>query len=97
MTLNAGTLRPVLCEPAGLCLPQGEFDDLYSAVYRVLDDAKAGHDLVKLYKGSHASPLPHDRVLDTRLRLVLLPDPAWLTGLRLHGSRRDQRGSFRRL
>lgn len=64
MTMSAGTLRPVPVEPAEPCLPQGEFDDLYSAVYRILDDAKDSHDLVKLYKGSHASPLPHCRVLD---------------------------------
>jgi aspartate/methionine/tyrosine aminotransferase len=64
MTAPAGTLRPVMREPARRGLPQGEFDDLYSAVYRILDDAKASHDLVKLYKGSHASPLPHYRVLD---------------------------------
>jgi len=64
MTVPAGTLRPVSREPVRPCLPQGEFDDLYSAVYRILDDAKTGHDLVKLYKGSHASPLPHHRVLD---------------------------------
>jgi aspartate/methionine/tyrosine aminotransferase len=64
MTSPAGTLRPLSLEPAELCLPQGEFDDLYSAVYRVLDDAKADHHLVKLYKGSHASHLPHYRVLD---------------------------------
>jgi aspartate/methionine/tyrosine aminotransferase len=64
MTVPAGTLWPVSREPVMPCLPQDEFDDLYSAVYRILDDAKAGHDLVKLYKGSHASPLPHHRVLD---------------------------------
>ena len=40
------------------------FDDLYSSVYRILDDAKASHDLVKLYKGSHASDNPHPSVLD---------------------------------
>lgn len=45
-------------------LPQATFDDLYSAVYRVLDDAKTSHDLVKLYKGSHASEVPHQAVLD---------------------------------
>lgn len=43
---------------------QGGFDDLYSAVYEVLDDAKTDHDLVKLYKGSHASPNPHPVVTD---------------------------------
>jgi aspartate/methionine/tyrosine aminotransferase len=45
-------------------LPQATFDDLYSAVYRILDDAKNSHDLVKLYKGSHASEVPHQAVLD---------------------------------
>lgn len=49
-------------EPAAL-LPQAGFDDLYSAVYRILDDAKTSHRLVKLYKGSHASPVPHQQVL----------------------------------
>ncbi len=44
--------------------PQGTFDDLYSAVYAVLDDAKARHRVVKLYKGSHGSPDPHPMVLD---------------------------------
>jgi aspartate/methionine/tyrosine aminotransferase len=43
---------------------QAGFDDLYSAVYDILDDAKTGHDLVKLYKGSHGSPDPHPVVLD---------------------------------
>lgn len=43
---------------------QSGFDDLYTAVYEVLDDAKADHDLVKLYKGSHASPNPHPVVTD---------------------------------
>lgn len=43
---------------------QAGFDDLYTAVYAVLDDAKIGHDLVKLYKGSHASPNPHPIVTD---------------------------------
>jgi aspartate/methionine/tyrosine aminotransferase len=64
MTVPARMLHPVSREPTGQLLPQGEFDDLYSAVYRILDDAKDSHDLVKLYKGSHASALPHDRVLD---------------------------------
>jgi aspartate/methionine/tyrosine aminotransferase len=44
--------------------PQGSFDDLYSAVYAVLDDAKARHRVVKLYKGSHGSADPHPLVLD---------------------------------
>jgi aspartate/methionine/tyrosine aminotransferase len=48
---------------AGPVLQSG-FDDLYTAVYMVLDDAKAGHDLVKLYKGSHGSPNPHPVVTD---------------------------------
>ena len=60
----AGDVRPARLDTHAPCLPQAEFDDLYSAVYRVLDDAKADHRLVKLYKGSHASPLPHFRVLD---------------------------------
>jgi hypothetical protein len=40
------------------------FDDLYTATYAILDDAKSDHDLVKLYKGSHASPDPHPVVTD---------------------------------
>ncbi|HCU91354.1 MAG TPA: hypothetical protein DHU96_00755 [Actinobacteria bacterium] len=42
--------------------PQTSFDDLYSAVYAILDDAKTDHDLIKLYKGSHGSPDPHPLV-----------------------------------
>ncbi|MFF5264610.1 aminotransferase class I/II-fold pyridoxal phosphate-dependent enzyme [Actinomadura viridis] len=49
------TLGPVL---------QNRFDDLYTAVYAVLDDAKTDRDLVKLYKGSHPSPNPHSIVTD---------------------------------
>lgn len=64
MTVPAQPLRPVSPQADRPCLPQGGFDDLYSAVYEILDDAKSSHDLVKLYKGSHASPLPHHRVLD---------------------------------
>jgi aspartate/methionine/tyrosine aminotransferase len=45
-------------------LPQSAFDDLYSAVYEILDDAKTSHNLVKLYKGSHAAAQPHPGVLD---------------------------------
>ncbi len=44
--------------------PQVNFDDLYSAVYAVIDDAKARHRVVKLYKGSHGSADPHPVVLD---------------------------------
>jgi aspartate/methionine/tyrosine aminotransferase len=44
--------------------PQAAFDDLYSAVYEILDDAKTSHNLVKLYKGSHAAAQPHPAVLD---------------------------------
>ncbi len=43
---------------------QASFDDLYSATYTILDDAKTDHDLVKLYKGSHGSPDPHPLVTD---------------------------------
>jgi aspartate/methionine/tyrosine aminotransferase len=45
-------------------LPQAAFDDLYSAVYEILDDAKTSHNLIKLYKGSHAAAQPHPAVLD---------------------------------
>jgi aspartate/methionine/tyrosine aminotransferase len=37
---------------------------LYSSVYAILDAAKDQHDVVKLYKGSHASPNPHPVVTD---------------------------------
>ncbi|WP_433466986.1 hypothetical protein [Spirillospora sp. CA-128828] len=55
------TGRPATSRGAAL---QSGFDDLYTAVYAVLDDAKSRHDLVKLYKGSHASPDPHPVVTD---------------------------------
>ena len=45
-------------------LPQAAFDDLYSAVYEILDDAKTSHGLVKLYKGSHAAAQPHPAAPD---------------------------------
>ena len=44
--------------------PQSRFDDLYTAVYALIDDAKTRHELVKLYKGSHGSPDPHPVVCD---------------------------------
>ncbi len=44
--------------------PQRDFDDLYSVVYALIDDAKSRHRVVKLYKGSHGSPGPHPMVLD---------------------------------
>ena len=53
---SAGTTETGSAVPR---LPQASFDDLYSATYAILDDAKTGHDLVKLYKGSHGSPDPH--------------------------------------
>ena len=43
---------------------QAGFDDLYTAVYAVLGDAKTDHDLIKLYKGSHGSPDPHPVVTE---------------------------------
>lgn len=39
--------------------PQSHFDDLYTAAYALIDDAKTRHRVVKLYKGSHGSPDPH--------------------------------------
>jgi hypothetical protein len=45
-------------------LPQSQFDDLYTAVYALIDDAKIRHRVVKLYKGSHGSIDPHPVVLD---------------------------------
>jgi aspartate/methionine/tyrosine aminotransferase len=44
-------------------LPNDRFDDLYTAVYAILDDAKAERHLVKLYKGSPLSTDPHESVL----------------------------------
>ncbi len=41
----------------------GPFNDLYTAVYAIIDDAKATRKLVKLYKGSHLSSDPHEHVL----------------------------------
>jgi aspartate/methionine/tyrosine aminotransferase len=60
---RAAALPPQIGMGQPGALPQAGFDDLYSAVYRILDDAKASHRLVKLYKGSHASPVPHQHVL----------------------------------
>lgn len=54
-----GSVEPVAA--AGL---QTTFDDLYTAVYALIDDAKRDHELVKLYKGSHAATDPHPRVGD---------------------------------
>jgi aspartate/methionine/tyrosine aminotransferase len=45
-------------------LPQFRFEDLYTAVYAMVDDAKTDHRVVKLYKGSHGSPNPHHIVTD---------------------------------
>jgi aspartate/methionine/tyrosine aminotransferase len=45
-------------------LPQCRFDDLYTAVYALIDDAKADYWVVKLHKGSHGSPNPHAVVTD---------------------------------
>jgi aspartate/methionine/tyrosine aminotransferase len=47
-----------------MAVPQRCFDDLYTTVYALIDDAKTRHRVVKLYKGSHASPDPHPVVLD---------------------------------
>jgi aspartate/methionine/tyrosine aminotransferase len=53
-----------LAQPARHAALQSGFDDLYTAVYAVLDDAKTDHELIKMYKGSHASPNPHPVVTD---------------------------------
>jgi aspartate/methionine/tyrosine aminotransferase len=45
-------------------VPQREFDDLYTAVYAVLDKAKPDHRLVKMYKGSPAATDPHPTVTE---------------------------------
>jgi hypothetical protein len=45
-------------------LPQSRFDDLYTVVYALIDDAKTRHRVIKLYKGSHGSSDPHPVVLD---------------------------------
>jgi aspartate/methionine/tyrosine aminotransferase len=44
--------------------PQSQFDDLYTVVYALIDDAKARYRVVKLYKGSYGSADPHPVVLD---------------------------------
>lgn len=44
--------------------PQSHFNDLYTVVYALIDDAKIRYRLVKLYKGSHGSADPHPVVLD---------------------------------
>lgn len=54
---------PALAPVAG-ALPQLRFDDLYTAVYTLIDDAKTDYHVVKLYKGSHGSPNPHHIVTD---------------------------------
>ncbi|HYS36431.1 MAG TPA: pyridoxal phosphate-dependent aminotransferase [Pseudonocardiaceae bacterium] len=43
-------------------LPQQHYNDLYTAVYRLIDDAKTAYELIKLYKGSHGSLNPHEIV-----------------------------------
>ncbi|TDD39857.1 aminotransferase class I/II-fold pyridoxal phosphate-dependent enzyme [Saccharopolyspora elongata] len=43
---------------------QSKFSDLYTAVYDLIDDAKRGHELVKLHKGSHGAANPHPVVQD---------------------------------
>ncbi|OLF06920.1 aminotransferase class I/II-fold pyridoxal phosphate-dependent enzyme [Actinophytocola xanthii] len=66
ITTKAGIGMPR--DPVGAAdlfmLPQERFDDLYTAVYALIDDAKAEYHVVKLYKGSHASPNPHKSVTD---------------------------------
>jgi aspartate/methionine/tyrosine aminotransferase len=59
MTVSNAPAGTADADSAAPRLPQASFDDLYSATYAILDDAKADHDLVKLYKGSHGSPDPH--------------------------------------
>ena len=44
--------------------PQSQFDDLYTAVYALIDDAKTRHRVIKLYKGSHGSSDPRPIELD---------------------------------
>ncbi len=45
-------------------VPQAYFNDLYTAVYTLIDDAKTAYRLLKLYKGSHGSPNPHESVTE---------------------------------
>jgi aspartate/methionine/tyrosine aminotransferase len=54
---------PTLASATG-ALPQSRFDDLYTAVYALIDDAKTDYRVVKSYKGSHGSPNPHQVVTD---------------------------------
>jgi aspartate/methionine/tyrosine aminotransferase len=62
--MNGGPGSLAIREQAAGPVLQSTFDDLYTAVYAVLDDAKTDYELVKLYKGSHASPNPHPVVSD---------------------------------
>lgn len=62
MHQSAATDRPPVSADLAAA-PHDRFDDLYSAVYAILDDAKACRRLIKLYKGSHLSPQPHELVL----------------------------------
>lgn len=62
MSVLAALSAPSLTDPVNRVVPGG-FDDLYTAVYEILDDAKAGRSLVKLYKGSHLATDPHQHVL----------------------------------
>ncbi|HET9141216.1 aminotransferase class I/II-fold pyridoxal phosphate-dependent enzyme [Actinophytocola sp.] len=55
---------PRILRPSAGSLPQLRFDDLYTAVYALIDDAKTDYSVVKLYKGSHGSPNPHPVVTD---------------------------------
>ena len=75
-------------------LPQAAFDDLYSAVYEILDDAKTSHNLIKLYKGSHAAAQPHPAVLD--FGTSFLSGRQGLLGVRLPDRQSRRPASHRR-
>ncbi|MEU5885007.1 aminotransferase class I/II-fold pyridoxal phosphate-dependent enzyme [Spirillospora sp. NPDC047279] len=64
--MNGGRAAQSVPCPSATAGPtvQGTFNDLYTAFYAVLDDAKTDRELVKLYKGSHAAADPHPIVTD---------------------------------
>ena len=45
-------------------------DDLYTAVYALIDDAKTDHRLLKLYKGSPAADAPHPVVTEAGIAVI---------------------------
>src|ERR1700741_1273939 len=63
MSVPTARTTTSFAEPIRWAIPT-DFNDLYTAVYEILDDAKSDRSLVKLYKGSHLAPDPHQQILD---------------------------------